>query len=88
MKNTFFKLVSLLLVAALMLPLAACSEEKPAEVDGAKLVQSILSQVTFADELNATTDATIAALYFPELPANAKAEIYLGSGYFADEVAL
>ena len=88
MKNTFIKLVSLLLVTALMLPLAACDGDKPAQVDGAKLVQSILSQVTFADTLTATGDAAIAALYFPELPEGAKAEIYLGSGYFADEVAL
>jgi hypothetical protein len=88
MKNKLIKLVSLLLVAALMLPLAACDGEKPAEVDGAKLVQSILSQVTFADTLSATGDAAIAALYFPELPTGAKAEIHLGSGYFADEVAL
>jgi hypothetical protein len=51
MKNTFIKLVSLLLVTALMLPLAACDGDKPAQVDGAKLVQSILSQVTFADTL-------------------------------------
>ena len=88
MKNNLMKLVSLLLVLALTLLLAACGGDKPAEVNASALVQSILKQVTFADTLNNTPDASVAALYFPELPAGAKAEIYLGSGYFADEVAL
>ena len=84
MKN-FVKIVSLLLVLCMVLPLAACGE-KEKEYDAPALVQSILSQVKFDDELAAVGDA--AALYFADLPEGAKVELYLGSGYFADEVAL
>lgn len=70
----------------MMLPFAGCKQEETKEYDAPALVQSILNQVQFADTLTSVGDG--AALYFPELPESAKAELFLGSGYYADEVAL
>lgn len=85
MKN-FVKIVSLLLVLCMVLPLAACGGNKQKEYDAPALVQSILTQVKFDDKLASVGDA--AALYFADLPEGTKVDLYLGSGYFADEVAL
>ncbi len=89
MKNTWKRIVSLLLAVIAVLSITACTPEDPQPgrtYDVPALVQSILKQVAFADDLEAVGDS--AALYFPDLPENAKVELYTGSGYFADEVAL
>lgn len=69
-----------------MLPFSGCKKEEAKEYDAPALVQSILEQVQFADTLEGVGDGAV--LYFPELPESAEVELYLGSGYFADEVAL
>ena len=89
MKKTVKKVVSVILAAVMVLSMVGCGQdpEKPEKkYDVPALVQSILKQVAFADTLSAV--GTSAALYFPDLPENAKVELYTGSGYFADEVAL
>ena len=87
MKTRFLRCVCLLLIAAIILPLWGCSSVDPVSYDGPALVSSLLAQVKFADSLGDVGDAT-AALYFPELPEGSKVQLYLGSGYYADEVAL
>ena len=89
MKKCAVKVLSLLLAVAMVISMTACSPdpEKPAKkYDVPALVNSILTQVSFDDTL--TEVGVSAGLYFPELPENATAKMYLGSGYFADEVAL
>lgn len=88
MKKRSMKFLSVLLVLAMVLPLVACEKTEPAQYDVPALMQSILEQVTFADPLDHTPDPATAALYFPDLPENARVELYVGSGYHADEVAL
>ena len=89
MKKAVKNVFSVILAAVMVLSMVGCGEnpEKPEKkYDAPALVQSILKQVTFADTLSAV--GTSAALYFPDLPENAKVDLYTGSGYFADEVAL
>ena len=87
MKSRFLRCVCLLLIAAMILPLWGCTPAEPVSYDGAALVSSLLAQVQFAESLENVGDAT-AALYFPDLPEGSKVQLYLGSGYYADEVAL
>ena len=89
MKKTVKNVLSVILVAVMILSMVGCGEnpDTPAKkYDVPALVQSILKQVTFADTLTAV--GTSAALYFPDLPESAKVDLYTGSGYYADEVAL
>ena len=89
MKKAVKKVVSMILAAVMVLSMVGCGEnpDRPEKkYDVPALVKSILKQVTFADTLSAV--GTSASLYFPDLPENAKVELYTGSGYFADEVAL
>lgn len=86
MKKRIIRIMSLLLVFAMLLPLTACGGKETATYDGAALVKSLLEQVAFADTLSNAGDA--AALYFSQLPEGASVELYIGSGYYADEVAL
>lgn len=89
MKNVTKRILCLLLCAVMVLSATACAqdpEEPGKQYDVPAVVQSILNQVTFADTLSSVGDA--ASLYFPDLPENAKVELYTGSGYHADELAL
>ena len=87
MKHRFLKCVCLLLIAAMILPLWGCTTAEPTSYDGPGLAASLLAQVKFADTLESVGDAT-ASLYFPGLPEGSKVQLYQGSGYFADELAL
>ena len=87
MKNRFFRCVCLLLIAAMILPLWGCTPSESISYDGAALVNSLLAQIKFADSLEYVGES-VASLYFPDLPEGSKVQMYLGSGYYADEVAL
>ncbi len=89
MNKAVKRIMSIFLAGVMVLSMTACAPdpEKPGKaIDVPSLVQSILKQVTFADTLTAV--GASATLYFPDLPETAKVELYTGSGYFADEVAL
>lgn len=86
MKSNVIRFVCLLLVIATVLPLAACGKKKETNYDGEALLQSLLTQVKFDDTLESVGDRAL--LYFGELPEGTTAKLYMGSGYFADEVVL
>ena len=89
MKKSIKNIVSVILAAVMVLSMVGCGKDPQTpekKYDVPAVVQSILKQVTFADTLSAV--GTSATLYFPDLPEKAKVELYTGSGYFADEVAL
>ncbi|MBR5570952.1 MAG: DUF4358 domain-containing protein [Oscillospiraceae bacterium] len=84
MKNR--KIVALVLAFASFLSLIACGAEKKADVNGEALMQVILNDVKFDTQIqNVGEDAE---MYFSGLPAGAKVQMYTGSGYYADRVAL
>lgn len=84
MNNKFTKVIASLLALAMLAALAGCSTK--AQVDGPALLQSILEQVAFTEALSDVGDT--AALYFPDLPEGAEVQMYSGSGYYAEELAL
>ena len=84
MKNR--KIVALILVLASFLSLIACGAEKKANVNGEALMQVVLNDVKFDTEIQDVGED--AEMYFSGLPAGAKVQMYTGSGYFADRVAL
>ena len=88
MKKMTKKLTALLLLAAMALGLAACVPQAnpPKNYDGPALVQSLLNQLAFADDLSDVGES--AQLYFADLPEGTQVKLWLGSGYYADEVAL
>lgn len=85
MKNMIIRMVAVILVALLLLSAAGCSQPAP-EIDALAILQSLLKQVRFDTELSAVGSS--ASLYFPDLPDGTQIQLYSGSGYFADEVAL
>lgn len=84
MNNKFAKAITLLLTLTILAALAGCAPK--AQVDGPALLQSILEQAAFTEALSDVGDS--AALYFPDLPQGAKVQMYGGSGYYAEELAL
>ncbi len=86
MNNKFAKVIALLLALTVLAGLAGCGPKEEAQVDGPALLKSILEQVAFTETLSDVGDS--AALYFPDLPADAKVQMYGGSGYYAEELAL
>ncbi len=91
MSKCLKKVLSLVLAAAMVMSMTACGkdpETPPEQYDVPALVQSIVNQVRFAEELSHSPDPSVAALYFPDLPEGAQVQLYTGSGYHADEVAL
>lgn len=81
------RLTCLLIAICLVLSFGGCTtQEEKKEYNVPALFQSILSQVQFDDTLENVGSA--AALYFADMPENARIELYMGSGYFADEAAL
>ena len=84
------KLVALLLALSCMLSLTACGGGEPAaeqpKADPNALFQALLTKVTYDTELSDLGEA--GALYLPDLPADAKVQMYAGSGYYADKVAM
>ncbi len=85
MKTLSVRILSLALALVLLLSIAGCSK-KEENIDPKAVVQSLLTQVQYATELSAVGENAI--LYFPDLPQGTTIELYTGSGYFADEVAL
>ena len=89
MNKVVKRIVSIVLAVVMVLSMTACGqdpEKPPKAIDVPLVVQSIRNQVTFADPLSEV--GASAMLYFPDLPENAKVDLYTGSGYHADEVAL
>lgn len=84
------RVLAILLVAASLLSLAACGkgEDEPAaaKVDPQAAFMALVTQVTYDTEIKDVGDS--GAMYFPGLPAGSKVQMYAGSGYFADMVAL
>ena len=85
MKQAVKKWISLLLCLGL-LALPGCSDSPSEPVNTEALFATLLQQVDFATELSdAGEDAT---LYFPEFPVGTKIQLFIGSGYYADEAVL
>ena len=84
MKHIFIRLLSLTMVL-LLLATAGCGKQEP-EIDAQAMLESLLNEVAFNTELEQV--GSNAALYFPDLPQDTSIQMYTGSGYFADEVAL
>ena len=85
MKLIFIRLLSLTMALLLLLATAGCGKQEP-EIDAQAVLQSLLEQVTFETELSQV--GGYAELYFPDLPQDTTIQLYTGSGYCADEVAL
>ena len=85
MKHTFIRLASLAMAMLILLPMAGCGKHEP-EIDAQVMLESLLNDVNFDTELEQV--GSNAALYFPDLPQDTAIQLYTGSGYFADEVAL
>ncbi len=85
MKTLSVRILSLTLALVLLLSVAGCSK-KETDIDADAVLQSLLTQVQYATELSAVGENAV--LYFPDLPQGTTIELYTGSGYFADEVAL
>ena len=84
MKKTLPKIIALLLCISLLL--CGCEKKPSAPVNIEALLATVLAEVDFATELeDAGADAW---LYLPALPQGAQVRLYIGSGYFADEVLL
>ena len=86
MKQTFIRLVLLLMSVALVLTATGCGKEDAVEINAPAVLQSLLEQVTFETELSEV--GSNAALYFPGLPEGTDIKLHTGSGYYADEVAM
>lgn len=85
MKHIFIRLLSLMMAMLLLLTMVGCGKQEP-EIDAQAVLESLLEQVTFETELSQV--GNYAELYFPDLPENTTIQLYTGSGYYADEVAL
>ena len=87
MKKSFRRIIGFLLAAATLLAITGCyGSNTPVQYDVPAIMNSILSQVPFEEELEPVRGS--AELYFPDLPEGATAQLYKGSGYYANEVAL
>lgn len=85
MKHITIRLLTLIMAALLILPMAGCTKSEP-EIDAQAILKKLLSDVTYDTELSQVGNN--ADLYFPDLPDGTATQLYSGSGYFADEVAL
>ncbi len=84
MKRINIYLAALLLMLQALL-LAGCTSEKK-EIDASAVLNELLEQVEFADQLTEVEEN--AALFFGDLPEGAQVRLFSVSGYYADEVAL
>lgn len=84
------RLLALVLALACILSLSACGGGEAAsqqpKADPNALLQALLTKVSYDTELSNLGDA--GALYLPDLPQGAKVQMYAGSGYYADKVAM
>lgn len=87
MRKPLFKLISGVLSLVLLISATGCGPVSPEEdIDIQALTDALLSQVTFDTPLaDVGSDSTV---YFPDLPENAQIRLYMGSGYYADELAV
>lgn len=87
MKTPFLKLLSGVLSLILLISATGCGSASPAsEINIQALTDALLSQVAFDTPLSDVgSDSTV---YFPDLPENAQISLYMGSGYYADELAV
>ena len=84
------RFLAVLLVAASLLTLTACGsgEEAPEaqKADPQAAFHALVTRVAYDTELANVGDS--GSMYFPGLPQDAKVQMYAGSGYYADVVAL
>lgn len=85
MKQLLIRLLPFFTVVTLIVQMAGCASI-PQGIDALAILQSLLKQVTYDTVLSKV--GGIASLYFPDLPEGADIQLYTGSGYYADEVAL
>lgn len=85
MKQFFICLLALTMAFLILLTTAGCGKQEP-EIDAESMLESLLNDVNFDTELAEV--GSNAALYFPDLPQDSSIQMYTGSGYFADEVAM
>lgn len=85
MKRIITRLTVSALLLMLVLAMTGCKKQKT-EIDAQNILFGLLNQVAFDTELEQVGNNAV--LYFPELPETTVIQLYTGSGYFADEVAL
>ena len=85
MKNIFIRWTLLALVVLILVSVAGCRKQEP-EIDAQAMLKALLGRVSYDTKLEQVGSS--ADLYFPELPKDTAIQLYTGSGYFADEVAL
>lgn len=87
MKKAILKLSSGILCLIMLTSMAGCfPSSTETNIDIQALTDALLTQVTFDTPLEETGED--GSLYFPDLPSGAAVKLYLGSGYFADELAV
>lgn len=85
MKHFFIRIVLLVMGIAISGSMVGCNR-KETEIDAQFMLESLLTEVTYETELEQV--GSNADMYFLDLPQNSTIQLYTGSGYFADEVAL
>ncbi len=83
--KAILSLLSVLALLSVVVSMAGCSAKK-GEIDAEAVLGALLNDVKYATELVSAGENS--AIYFPDLPKDSKVQLYVGSGYFADEVAL
>ena len=87
MKKILLKLVSGIVCLVLLVSMAGCFPiVTQKNIDIQALTDTLLAQVAFDTPLADTGED--GSLYFPDLPDGASVRLYMGSGYFADELAV
>lgn len=85
MNKFFIRMVALAMSMVIALSMVGCKKTEP-EIDAQEILKALLTNVNYDSELSQVGHN--AELYFPDLPQNTTIQLYTGSGYFADEVAL
>ncbi len=85
--KTSLRLLCLILVLASLFSLAGCGAGQQQPVGDPRAVfQALVTQIQFDTEIADVGDS--GTIYFPELPEGATVQMYTGSGYYSDKVAL
>lgn len=82
----FLRAIALLLTVSALLTMAACKPTPQPEADPQAIFAALVQQVDYATELEDLGDSGM--LYLPGLPQGATVQMYAGSAYYVDKVAL
>ena len=85
MNKMVLRMLLPVMVMLMILPMTGCNRAE-SEMDAQSMLEALLNNVRYDSELQQV--GSNAELYFLDLPQNTTIQLYTGSGYFADEVAL